>query len=219
MICAITSFGRNGWKNIEEKHAQKLLKLLKAFEKDGIYTWEVEAVFLAEETVPKFLEKMLEIMYEMDSNMVYSATMATGRCLETITEERIINKTLLELFKLAKCHKEPGLEDFLILLHNLFYRREKKFSSKVVGNIGTVLRLLENYTNANSRTAEQLDIRERIKIRKQCASLAFLVYLYENKFCKGKHSIEVTNWKNICIGENAEREFVEVKNSWLLPEE
>ena len=25
--------------------------------------------------------------------------------------------------------------------------------------------------------------------------------------------------KNICIGENAEREFVEVKNSWLLPEE
>lgn len=219
MICAITSFGRNGWKNIEEKHAQKLLKLLKAFEKDGIYTWEVEAVFLAEETVPKFLEKMLEIMYEMDSNMVYSATMATGRCLETITEERIINKTLLELFKLAKCHKEPGLEDFLILLHNLFYRREKKFSSKVMGNIGTVLRLLENYTNANSRTAEQLDIRERIKIRKQCASLAFLVYLYENKFCKGKHSIEVTNWKNICIGENAEREFVEVKNSWLLPEE
>lgn len=219
MICAITSFGRNGWKNIEEKFAQKLLKLLKAFEKDGIYTWEVEAVFLAEETVPKFLEKMLEIMYEMDSNMVYSATMATGRCLETITEERIINKTLLELFKLAKCHKEPGLEDFLILLHNLFYRREKKFSSKVIGNIGTVLRLLENYTNANSRTAEQLDIRERIKIRKQCASLAFLVYLYENKFCKGKHSIEVIDWRNICIGENAEREFVEVKNSWLLPEE
>ena len=43
--------------------------------------------------------------------------------------------------------------------------------------------------------------------------------VYENKFCKGKHSIEVIDWRNICIGENAEREFVEVKNSWLLPEE
>lgn len=85
----------------------------------------MEAVFLAEETVPKFLEKMLEIMYEMDSNMVYSATMATGRCLETITEERIINKTLLELFKLAKCHKEPGLEDFLILYIICFIEEKK----------------------------------------------------------------------------------------------
>jgi len=62
------------------------------------------------------------------------------------------------------------------------------------------------------------EFKENIKVRKQCATLAFLVYRFENTFYEGQHCPEVEEWRDICTGEKSENEFAEVKNCWLLPE-
>ena len=61
------------------------------------------------------------------------------------------------------------------------------------------------------QTSTQEEFKENIKVRKQCATLAFLIYRFENTFYEGQHCPEVEEWKNICTGEKAENEFAEVK--------
>lgn len=218
MIRAIASFGRNGWKGVNPVQSKKLCTLLKEFYDEGIYSWEVEAMFLADEKVPAFMNEMLELMYETESDMVFSATMAVEKCLETIMDQQLKENTLLELFNLIKARKEPGLEYFLMIIHNIFYRTNSRFPSKIMKGVSQVLRLVEKYTRINFQTSTQEEFKENIKVRKQCATLAFLVYRFENTFYEGQHCPEVEEWKNICTGEKAENEFAEVKNCWLLPE-
>lgn len=218
MIRAIASFGRNGWKGVNPVQSKKLCTLLKEFYDEGIYSWEVEAMFLADEKVPAFMNEMLELMYETESDMVFSATMAVEKCLETIMDQQLKENTLLELFNLIKARKEPGLEYFLMIIHNIFYRTNSRFPSKIMKGVSQVLRLVEKYTRINFQTSTQEEFKENIKVRKQCATLAFLIYRFENTFYEGQHCPEVEEWKNICTGEKAENEFAEVKNCWLLPE-
>lgn len=218
MIRAIASFGRNGWKGTNPVQSKKLCTLLKEFYDEGIYSWEVEAMFLADEKVPAFMNEMLELMYETESDMVFSATMAVEKCLETIMDQQLKENTLLELFNLIKARKEPGLEYFLMIIHNIFYRTNSRFPSKIMKGVSQVLRLVEKYTRINFQTSTQEEFKENIKVRKQCATLAFLIYRFENTFYEGQHCPEVEEWKNICTGEKAENEFAEVKNCWLLPE-
>ena len=109
---------------------KKLCTLLKEFYDEGIYSWEVEAMFLADEKVPAFMNEMLELMYETESDMVFSATMAVEKCLETIMDQQLKENTLLELFNLIKARKEPGLEYFLMIIHNIFYRTNSRFPPK-----------------------------------------------------------------------------------------
>ena len=218
MIRAIASFGRNGWKGVNPVQSKKLCTLLKEFYDEGIYSWEVEAMFLADEKVPAFMNEMLELMYETESDMVFSATMAVEKCLETIMDQQLKENTLLELFNLIKARKEPGLEYFLMIIHNIFYRTNSRFPSKIMKGVSQVLRLVEKYTRINFQISTQEEFKENIKVRKQCATLAFLVYRFENTFYEGQHCPEVEEWKNICTGEKAENEFAEVKNCWLLPE-
>lgn len=175
-------------------------------------------MFLADEKVPAFMNEMLELMYETESDMVFSATMAVEKCLETIMDQQLKENTLLELFNLIKARKEPGLEYFLMIIHNIFYRTNSRFPSKIMKGVSQVLRLVEKYTRINFQTSTQEEFKENIKVRKQCATLAFLVYRFENTFYEGQHCPEVEEWKNICTGEKAENEFAEVKNCWLLPE-
>ena len=218
MIRAIASFGRNGWKGTNPVQSKKLCTLLKEFYDEGIYSWEVEAMFLADEKVPAFMNEMLELMYETESDMVFSATMAVEKCLETIMDQQLKENTLLELFNLIKARKEPGLEYFLMIIHNIFYRTNSRFPSKIMKGVSQVLRLVEKYTRINFQISTQEEFKENIKVRKQCATLAFLIYRFENTFYEGQHCPEVEEWKNICTGEKAENEFAEVKNCWLLPE-
>lgn len=218
MIRAIASFDRNGWKGTNPVQSKKLCTLLKEFYDEGIYSWEVEAMFLADEKVPAFMNEMLELMYETESDMVFSATMAVEKCLETIMDQQLKENTLLELFNLIKARKEPGLEYFLMIIHNIFYRTNSRFPSKIMKGVSQVLRLVEKYTRINFQTSTQEEFKENIKVRKQCATLAFLIYRFENTFYEGQHCPEVEEWKNICTGEKAENEFAEVKNCWLLPE-
>ena len=218
MIRAIASFGRNGWKGTNPVQSKKLCTLLKEFYDEGIYSWEVEAMFLADEKVPAFMNEMLELMYETESDMVFSATMAVEKCLETIMDQQLKENTLLELFNLIKARKEPGLEYFLMIIHNIFYRTNSRFPSKIMKGVSQVLRLVEKYTRINFQTSTQEEFKENIKVRKQCATLAFLVYRFENTFYEGQHCPEVEEWRDICTGEKSENEFAEVKNCWLLPE-
>ena len=218
MIRAIASFGRNGWKGTNPVQSKKLCTLLKEFYDEGIYSWEVEAMFLADEKVPAFMNEMLELMYETESDMVFSATMAVEKCLETIMDQQLKENTLLELFNLIKARKEPGLEYFLMIIHNIFYRTNSRFPSKIMKGVSQVLRLVEKYTRINFQTSTQEEFKENIKVRKQCATLAFLVYRFENTFYEDQHCPEVEEWRDICTGEKSENEFAEVKNCWLLPE-
>ena len=133
-------------------------------------------------------------------------------------DQQLKENTLLELFNLIKARKEPGLEYFLMIIHNIFYRTNSRFPSKIMKGVSQVLRLVEKYTRINFQTSTQEEFKENIKVRKQCATLAFLVYRFENTFYEGQHCPEVEEWKNICTGEKAENEFAEVKNCWLLPE-
>lgn len=105
-----------------------------------------------------------------------------------------------------------------MIIHNIFYRTNSRFSSKIMKGVSQVLRLVEKYTRINFQTSTQEEFKENIKVRKQCATLAFLVYRFENTFYEGQHCPEVEEWKNICTGEKAENEFAEIKNCWLLPE-
>lgn len=87
-------------------------------------------MFLADEKVPAFMNEMLELMYETESDMVFSATMAVEKCLETIMDQQLKENTLLELFNLIKARKEPGLEYFLMIIHNIFTEQIRVFPPK-----------------------------------------------------------------------------------------
>ena len=50
--------------------------------------------------------------------------------------------------------------------------------------VSQVLRLVEKYTRINFQTSTQEEFKENIKVRKQCATLAFLVYRFEIHFMK-----------------------------------
>ncbi len=52
-----------------------------------------KAMFLADEKVPAFMNEMLELMYETESDMVFSATMAVEKCLETIMDQQLKENT------------------------------------------------------------------------------------------------------------------------------
>lgn len=135
-----------------------------------------------------------------------------------LKHQQLKENTLLELFNLIKARKEPGLEYFLMIIHNIFYRTNSRFPSKIMKGVSQVLRLVEKYTRINFQTSTQEEFKENIKVRKQCATLAFLVYRFENTFYEGQHCPEVEEWRDICTGEKSENEFAEVKNCWLLPE-
>ena len=57
------------------------------------------------------------------------------------------------------------------------------------------------------------EFKENIKVRKQCATLAFLVYRFENTFYEGQHCPEVEEWRDICTGEKSENEFADTMRS------
>ena len=68
----------------------------------------------------------------------FSATMAVEKCLETIMDQQLKENTLLELFNLIKARKEPGLEYFLMIIHNIFYRTNSRFPSKIMKGVSQV---------------------------------------------------------------------------------
>ena len=69
--------------------------------------------FLQMKKVPAFMNEMLELMYETESDMVFSATMAVEKCLETIMDQQLKENTLLELFNLIKARKRTRIGVFL----------------------------------------------------------------------------------------------------------
>ena len=67
------------------------------------------------------------------------------------------------MFNLIKARKEPGLEYFLMIIHNIFYRTNSRFPSKIMKGVSQVLRLVEKYTRINFQTSTQEEFKENIK--------------------------------------------------------
>lgn len=128
--------------------------------------------------------------------------------VDSTVSQNIIN----EIVKLCLYKKEPGLKDFLNVLHNVLYsRKDIILSTGTLNCLRDVLDNIDEHTkySANIHNTEKA-IKNIIQVRVCCANLAYQLYTYE-KMNNMDHSAAVLNWKDICRGKKSMEEFSEVK--------
>ena len=123
---------------------------------------------------------------------------------------------LKELTKVVRTRKEPGLISFLVVLHNIFYRKTDNIPAEVLQSIEKAIIDIEKQTAYSENMNDEWKLKENIEVRCRCSALAFQIYLYEKRvFGEDKHSEATLHWKEICCGSQARKEFSEVRNEWL----
>jgi hypothetical protein len=197
----------------------RISNTLKSMRKYGMETGEIEVSFLAGKEREELLEQLVDSLYAPDIETTVSSAFAIQKYMLEFAEENEEKWTFLflELLKVIRARKEPGLVAFLVIVHNIFYQNENRLPEEILCMVNKALIVIEQQTRYKTDKKTDMEIKRNIEIRSQGAALAFQVYQYEEKYQNEKeHSKATMLWKEICCGEQSVDEFVEVKNAWIV---
>lgn len=232
---------------ISEKYPQiyeKIRKMIREMEECGIPVFEAKIrLHMSEQSCSQggncinmwdpLCEEIIDALYDTDDVRAFSACSALESMAMTAREDKRREYLMMELMKLIRAGKEPGLSSFLILAHNLFYvcvgqSKRRAYSVKtvqeevpvyperVMRQVEKALLSVEERTRLKKEDEKDSEIKRKLEVRSRGASLAYQVYLYEWRcFPEREHSGAVNLWKAICTGEQAEEEFGLVRRMWL----
>lgn len=215
VVRALASFSPADIALLSDQTCADMAVMLQEMESYSIAVRAAEILFCGDAQREILIEKALDELYDNRSAVVDSASCLLEKCIfeypEIVSKEYILE----ELVKLIRARKNPGLETFLVILHNLFYRNTGEISPKVLCSIEKALILIEEQTVYDENMQSERQLKDNIGVRSGCAALAFQLYLYERKHGKTEHSEAVKLWRDVCTGKKSKDEFAEVRNKWI----
>ncbi len=219
LIRTMASFSKVDLDLLPPSAISRISNTLKSMRKYGMETGEIEVSFLAGKEREELLEQLVDSLYAPDIETTVSSAFAIQKYMLEFAEENEEKWTFLflELLKVIRARKEPGLVAFLVIVHNIFYQNENRLPEEILCMVNKALIVIEQQTRYKTDKKTDMEIKRNIEIRSQGAALAFQVYQYEEKYQNEKeHSKATMLWKEICCGEQSVDEFVEVKNAWIV---
>jgi hypothetical protein len=215
VIRCLGSFHQRDIVLLSDRIQQDVLEMIREMQEYDISVREAEVLFCNETYRKELLGIIMDELYDNDSEVATSAAVAAEQYYFMSSENEVREGILNELVKLIRARKNPGLNVFLVVLHNIFYVTTEKFSDAVLHSIEKALIFIEKQTEYNDNLESEKHIKECINVRSHAASLAYQMYCYERDHRNGKHSEAVTVWRDVCIGKKSAEEFAEVKNKWI----
>lgn len=213
VVRTAVSFG-NHLQMLSNETKDNMKKIFEEMETYGIPSLEGIVLLAANEEKDRIKDEILDRLYDSDREIVTSAAIAAWEYLER-AESWEKEEIICEFGKLVRARKQPGLNTFLTVLHNIFYKKEYEFPQYVMNILWKAIMELEKETRYGDNLSGERRVKECIEIRKACAGLAFEIYRYECRCNMNPHSQAVLYWRDICMGNGQDKEFTEVRNQWL----
>ena len=218
LVNVLASFERKAVQSVPEQEKTVILQMAEEMETYNISCTELYTLVCTGDELKNIVESIMEGCRSVDEDVETSAIGAARLLLLTSDDEEYKEYTEQicdELMELCRYRKEPGLDDFLIALHNCLYMYKLKLNETSRNRLSKTLCDLAVVTDyAKWPDASENKIKEIITIRKHSADVAFQLYLYEEKenleHCEGS-----LIWKEICRGEKSCVEFQEVRAGWV----
>lgn len=215
LIRVFESFSSEDIKNISDKNEKNLRVCLKEMSESGIATYEADLAILKSEDAEAFISNLVDELYSSDREISVSASRALEKYIIRTKDEKTKWDLFVELLKVIRSRKEPGLQAFIISAHNVFYRNTERMPDKIMKTVEKTLLEIAKQTEYLDQEMEENELKKKLEIRSQCAGLAYQVYCYEKTFGQDDiHSAATIIWRELCIGEKSSNEFSEVRNEW-----
>jgi hypothetical protein len=156
-------------------------------------------------------ERILEEMLSPDHKLAIGALKAAYEYIISHTNSPESQKLVDGVICILQYRKQPGLESAIWLLHNLVYEGDSIIlcSKDNKEAIDCELYRMADVLTIRENEDLQLTVKEIIKIRRACMSLAFEMYQKTDK-ATGKG---VKLWKELA----EDNEANEVKQEWIWP--
>ena len=216
LLHTIFSFCREQMQQMDSVIVERVKKMTNKMREYGIDTVELAVLFTPTEGLNQVIEDVINGLRSVDASKVLLSVNAAEKILRECGQKNDVYNIFNEMLILCLYRKEPGLEYCLIAIHNILYSvKDINLDEKILDMLYEILDNIDEQTSYEKNIEKsEKEIKNLVKIRIACASLAYQLYQYEMRkdICQ---SDAVLNWKNICRGKKSLKEFAEVKRRWF----
>lgn len=204
-IC--TALCSNLPKGYREKVYMQIKTTISEMRELGYDTLCLDILFSSKTELTEVFNRLIDNLYSTERSVTIDALNAAYICILKDSEYKLSDQLLYELANMAKTRKEPGLASVLITLQNILYENLVPFSNQIKVILDKALLKIEEQTGYQNWVGSEKEMKERICIRRACASLAKQLSLH----CESEKEFEgIKCWHDVCDGD----EFIEVKVAW-----
>lgn len=204
-IC--TALCSNLSKEDREKVYMQMGTIISEMKEFGFDTLCLDILFSSKTELTEVVNRLIDNLYSTERSVTIDALNAAYICILKDSEYNLSDQLLYELANMAKTRKEPGLASVLITLQNILYENLVPFSKQIKVILDKALLKIEEQTGYQNWVGSEKEMKERICIRRACASLAKQLSLH----CESEEESEgIKRWHNVCDDD----EFIEVKSAW-----
>lgn len=216
LVYTMVSFDRNQVQQMNSSIIQEVQDMINTMNACGIETMALSAMVVSDDGLEQLSKDIIKGLVSADGGKVNASVCAAEIVLYNDVDSTVGQNIINEIVKLCLYKKEPGLKNFLNVLHNVLYsRKDIILSTGTLDWLKDVLDNIDEHTKyADNIHNTEKAIKNIIRVRVCCANLAYQLYTYE-KMNNMDHSAAVLNWKDICRGKKSMEEFSEVKRCWL----
>lgn len=197
--------------NLPREYSEKVYMQMKTTISEmrelGFDTLCLDILFSFKAELTEVVNRLIDNLYSTEKGVTIDALNATYICILRNSEYKLSDRLLYELANMVKTRKEPGLASVLTTLHNILYEDLVPFSNQLKIILDKALLKIEDQTEYQNWVGSEKEMKERICIRRACASLAKQLSLH----CESEEEFEgIKCWHDVCDGD----EFIEVKAAW-----
>lgn len=207
VVKVYTALCSNLSKGDREKVCIQMRAAISEMRELGFDTLCLDILFSSKTELTEVVNRLIDNLYSTEKGVTIDALNAAYICILRDSEYKLTDRLLYELANMAKTRKEPGLASVLITLQNILYENSASFPNKIKEILDKALLIIEEQTRYQNWVGSEKEMKERICIRRACASLAKQLSLH----CKSEEEFEcIKCWHDVCDGD----EFIEVKTAW-----
>ena len=207
VVKVYTALCSNLSKGDREKVCIQMRAAISEMRELGFDTLCLDILFSSKTELTEVVNRLIDNLYSTEKGVTIDALNAAYICILRDSEYKLTDRLLYELANMAKTRKEPGLASVLITLQNILYENSASFPNKIKEILDKALLITEEQTRYQNWVGSEKEMKERICIRRACASLAKQLSLH----CKSEEEFEcIKCWHDVCDGD----EFIEVKTAW-----
>lgn len=194
-------------KECSENVCMQMKTMISEMKELGFDTLCLDILFSSKTELSEIVNRIIDNLYSTENTTTINAINAVYICILRDSEYKFSDQLLYDLANIAKARKEPGLASALIVLHNILYENLVPFSKEMKTILDKALLKIQEQTEYQNWIGSEKEIKEKIRIRRACASLAKQLSLH----CESEEKFEgVKRWHDVCNQD----EFIEVKAEW-----
>lgn len=169
-IC--TALCSNLSKGDREKVYMQMGTIISEMKEFGFDTLCLDILFSFKTELTEVVNRLIDNLYSTERSVTIDALNAAYICILKDSEYNLSDPLFYELANMAKTRKEPGLASVLITLQNILYENLVPFSNQIKAILDKALLKIEEQTGYQNWIGSEKEMKERICIRRACASLA-----------------------------------------------